>query len=202
MMQYPRGTIQMICGPMFSGKTEELVRRVRRMEHAGKISIVFKPRIDNRYNADNVCSHGGVQIKCVLIDKSSDIIEYISKNGNIDVVGIDEMQFMDNDIIEVVSVLAESGYIVIGAGLDKDFRKEPFGPMPELLTAAEDVTKLKAVCHTCKEDAAFTQRLIDGEPASYDDQIVLVGAKDSYEARCRKHHIIKNMPKTRTLIYR
>ena len=182
------GKITIISGPMFSGKTEELIRLVRRSVYAGKKCIVFKPKIDNRYDKEKVCSHNGSILECIIVDKAMGIIDYLEKHAGIDVVGIDEIQFFDDQIEYVVREIARRGYGVIGAGLDKDFRGEPFGRMANLLCVAEETPKLAAVCHKCGEDAYFTQRIVNGKPASYNDEIVKVGAAESYEARCREHH--------------
>lgn len=187
------GWVELICGSMFSGKSEELIRRVRRATF-GNLSVrVFKPAIDNRYAEESVVSHNGTSILARPVDSSADILNYIDEN--IDVIGIDEIQFFDEQIVEIVDELANRGYRVIVAGLDTDFRGEPFGPMPALMALSEIVTKLNAICPVCGSPASRTQRLIDGEPASYDDPIILVGASESYEPRCRHHHEVPNKPK-------
>ncbi|KIY22486.1 MULTISPECIES: thymidine kinase [Mesobacillus] len=186
------GWIELICGSMFSGKSEELIRRVRRTQFAKQKIAVFKPAMDNRYSEESVVSHNGTAITAKPIGKSTDIFTFI--NPDIDVIAIDEAQFFDNEILAVVQHLADSGYRVIVAGLDQDFRGEPFGQMPALMAVAENVTKLQAVCAICGSPASRTQRLINGEPASYDDPIILVGAAEAYEPRCRHHHEVPKFP--------
>jgi thymidine kinase len=180
------GYIEVICGPMFAGKTEELIRRITRMEYAKRKFLVFKPRIDNRYSETEISSHNLKKIKAINIDKASDIYKYV--DDSIQSVVIDEVQFFEKSMLDVVTDLANKGLRVICGGLDMDFKGEPFGIMPQLLCLAEKVTKLSAICVCCGEDATRTQRLIDGHEAYSDDPIVLVGAKESYEARCRKCH--------------
>ncbi|MBD1379682.1 thymidine kinase [Metabacillus arenae] len=186
------GWLEVICGSMFSGKSEELIRRVRRAQFAKQKVQVFKPVIDNRYSEEAVVSHNGTSVICKPIASSFDIMQAVSENT--DVVAIDEVQFFDNEIVEAVTLLANQGHRVIVAGLDQDFRGEPFGTVPELMAIAELVTKLQAVCSVCGSPASRTQRLIDGKPASYDDPIILVGASESYEPRCRHHHEVPNKP--------
>lgn len=180
------GYIEVICGPMFAGKTEELIRRITRMEYAKRKFIVFKPRIDNRYSETEISSHNLRKIKAINIDSPSDIYNYL--DDSYQSVVIDEVQFFDSSMLDIVADLASKGLRVICAGLDMDFKGKPFGIMPELLAIAEKVTKLSAICVCCGCDATRTQRLIDGHEAYDDDPIVLVGAKESYEARCRKCH--------------
>ncbi|WP_374722832.1 thymidine kinase [Peribacillus tepidiphilus] len=180
------GWIELICGSMFSGKSEELIRRVRRTQFAKQKTVVFKPIIDNRYAEEAVVSHNGTSVMAIPIEKSTDIFNHIDET--LDVIAIDEVQFFDEEIVDVAQHLADSGYRVILAGLDQDFRGEPFGPVPKLLSLAETVTKLQAVCAVCGSPASRTQRLVNGKPASYDEPIILVGASESYEPRCRHHH--------------
>lgn len=180
------GWVEAICGSMFSGKSEELIRRMRRSQFAKQTIQVFKPAIDNRYSDEAVVSHNGTSIIAMPVPTSQAILDQVEEQT--DVVGIDEVQFFDENIVEVVQELANRGYCVIVAGLDQDFRGEPFGKMPELLAIAETVTKLQAVCAVCGSPASRTQRLINGNPARYDDPIILVGASESYEPRCRHHH--------------
>ncbi|MDA1581650.1 thymidine kinase [Bacillus tropicus] len=182
------GWIEVICGSMFSGKSEELIRRVRRTQFAKQHAIVFKPCIDNRYSEEDVVSHNGLKVKAVPVSASKDIFKHITEE--MDVIAIDEVQFFDGDIVEVVQVLANRGYRVIVAGLDQDFRGLPFGQVPQLMAIAEHVTKLQAVCSACGSPASRTQRLIDGDPAAFDDPIILVGASESYEPRCRHCHAV------------
>ena len=179
------GRIEVICGPMFAGKTEELIRRVTRMEYAHKSFLVFKPLIDNRYSQDEVVSHSKYKKKAINIKEAKEILPYVT--DDIQAVVVDEVQFFDESMIDVLSYLAGKGLRVICAGLDLDFKAKPFGIIPSLLAIAEDVTKLTAICMCCGEEATRTQRIIDGHEA-YDDPVVLVGAKESYEARCRRCH--------------
>ncbi|PEL92871.1 thymidine kinase [Bacillus wiedmannii] len=182
------GWIEVICGSMFSGKSEELIRRIRRTQFAKQHAIVFKPCIDNRYSEEDVVSHNGLKVKAVPVSAPKDIFNHVAEE--MDVIAIDEVQFFDGDIVEVVQVLANRGYRVIVAGLDQDFRGLPFGQVPQLMAIAEHVTKLQAVCSACGSPASRTQRLIDGEPAAFDDPIILVGASESYEPRCRHCHAV------------
>ena len=187
------GWIELVCGSMFSGKTEELLRLVRRAEIARKHIQIFKPRIDNRYGLERVTSHSGVAREDVVIaEAASDILDKVGEGT--DVVAIDEVQFFDWEVAEVCTVLADSGKRVIAAGLDQDFRGEPFGPMPLIMALAERVTKLHAICVVCGFPASRTQRLIDGQPCRYDDPIILVGGSESYEARCRRCHDVPGKP--------
>ncbi|MGM0410484.1 MAG: thymidine kinase [Bacillota bacterium] len=183
------GWIEVITGPMYCGKSEELIRRIRRVKIAKKSIKVFKPLIDNRYAKDNVVSHNGKSVEAVPVDHPEEIFEKIDED--IDVVAIDEIQFFHPDVVEICERLANDGVRVILAGLDRDFRGEPFDPVPELMARAEYVDKLHAICVKCGEPATRTQRLIDGEPASYDDEVILVGAEEVYEARCRNCHKVK-----------
>ncbi|WP_205138088.1 thymidine kinase [Virgibacillus halotolerans] len=186
------GWLEVICGSMFSGKSEELIRRVRRATY-GNLSVrVFKPAIDNRYDNKSVVSHDGSSTIARPVTCSDDILEHI--DGHLDLIGIDEVQFFDEKIVDVVDELANQGIRVIVAGLDNDFRGEPFGPMPKLMALGESVTKLNAICPICGSPASRTQRLIDGKPASYNDPTILVGASESYEPRCRHHHEVPGKP--------
>ncbi|MGD2406023.1 thymidine kinase [Bacillus velezensis] len=180
------GWLELICGSMFSGKSEELIRRVKRATYAKQEVKVFKPAIDNRYSEEAVVSHNGTSMTSHVISSSAEIWDHISEST--DVIAVDEVQFFGESIIGDLSLLADKGYRVIAAGLDMDFRGEPFGVVPNLMAVAESVTKLQAVCSVCGSPASRTQRLIDGKPASYDDPVILVGASESYEARCRHHH--------------
>ena len=185
---HPRGRIELICGSMFSGKTEEMIRRLRRAVIARQQVQAFKPAIDARYHAEKVTSHDGLHFEAQPVARAVDILAAVDVDT--DVVGIDEVQFFDDGIIEVCEKLAERGKRVICAGLDMDFRGLPFGAMPSLLARAEDVHKLHAICVVCGEEASRTQRLIGGRPAAFDDPVVLVGAAEVYEARCRQCHQI------------
>jgi len=186
------GWIEVICGSMFSGKSEELIRRVRRCHFAKQKVSVFKPKIDDRYSTVEVVSHNGESIKATPIANASEIYNHITEET--DVIAIDEVQFFEKEIIEITQNLANSGFRVITAGLDQDFRGEPFGPIPVLLSMAEQITKLQAVCTVCGSPASRTQRLINGKPASYYDPVIMVGASESYEPRCRHHHYVPDHP--------
>lgn len=190
--QYRAGWVEVISGCMFAGKTEELIRRVKVLEFAKKNILVFKPAIDNRYSDTKVVSHAGSSVDSIVVASSAEILDYV--NEETDVVAIDEVQFFDENIAEVCDYLAKSGKRVMVAGLDTDFRGEPFGMMAILITEAEFVTKLTAVCNKCGSPATRTQRLVDGEPASFHDPLILVGASESYEARCRHCHEVYDKP--------
>ena len=190
--QYREGWIEVISGFMFAGKTEELIRRINVLSYAKKNIIVFKPKIDNRYSDSEIVSHSGAKVPCLVVEKAQDILKKIE--ADTEVVAIDEVQFFDKDIVEVCEYLADKGIRVMVAGLDKDFRGESFGVMPELLTRAEFVTKLTAVCAKCGAPATRTQRLVNGKPAGFEDPIVMVGADESYEPRCRHCHQVPNKP--------
>ena len=182
------GWIEVICGSMFSGKSEELIRRVRRVQIAKKKIQIFKPAIDNRYAVQYIYSHSGTKVEAINITKSKDILERIEPDT--EVIAIDEAQFYNDDIVFVCQKLADQGKRVIIAGLDQDFRGEPFGPIPKLLAVAEYIDKLQAICMVCGNTASRTQRLVNGQPAKYSDPTILIGAQESYEARCRKCHTI------------
>ena len=189
---YKDGWIETISGCMFAGKTEELIRRIKVLEFAKKEIMVFKPVIDNRYSDTKVVSHAGSSVESHVINRASEILDLVRDTTQ--VVAIDEVQFFDDEICDVCNELADRGIRVMAAGLDTDFRGEPFGPMPQLMTEAEFVTKLAAVCNKCGAPATRTQRIIDGKPASYNDPIILVGASESYEARCRHCHEVPDKP--------
>lgn len=186
MTKHTQGSIELVCGSMFSGKTEELIRLVRRAVIAKQHVQVFKPVIDNRYHRERVTSHNGADFEAVPVTGADDILTRLQPETT--VVAIDEVQFFDEGVVGVCEKLAEDGKRVICAGLDMDFRGVPFGPIPALLARAEHVTKLHAICVVCGQEASRTQRLIDGRPAAFDDPIVLVGADEVYEARCRRCH--------------
>lgn len=185
-MRHDEGSVEVICGSMFCGKTEELIRRLKRAVIARQKVQVFKPVIDQRYSVDKVTSHAGTAFDAVSIASAADILRSLETDTT--VVGIDEAQFLEPDIVPIVRSLAAKGIRVIVAGLDLDFRGEPFGSMPVLMAEAERVDKLQAICMICGEPASRTQRLVNGNPAYYEDPIVIVGAAEMYEARCRKHH--------------
>lgn len=190
--QYREGWIEVICGCMFAGKTEELIRRINVLSYARKNILVFKPKIDDRYSTTEIASHAGSKVPCIVISEAKEILNHV--NYDTDVVAIDEVQFFDEDVVDICEYLADSGLRVMVAGLDKDFRGEPFGVLPDLLTRAEFVTKLTAVCAKCGAPATRTQRIINGKPASFNDPIVLVAAKEAYEPRCRHCHEIVEKP--------
>lgn len=186
------GSIEVICGSMFSGKTEELLRRLKRAQY-GRLKIqIFKSSLDTRYSEDHIQSHDASRLPSAMIQKAQEILTLLDDNTR--VVGIDEVQFLDHDIIDVAQKLANRGIRVILAGLDQDYKGRPFGPMAELLAIAEEVTKLSAVCTVCGKPASKSQRLIatDADLSSKDTDFenpILVGAQDFYEARCRQCHL-------------
>ncbi len=186
MTAHTTGSVEVICGSMFSGKTDELIRRLRRATIARQRVQVFKPAIDVRYAVKKVTSHAGTDYAAIPVKKAADIRKQLDKEAT--VVAIDEAQFFDDEIIQVVEELARAKMRVIVAGLDTDFRGEPFGPMPMLMARAEQVDKIQAICMVCGEPACRTQRLVNGNPARFDDPVVIVGAAEMYEARCRAHH--------------
>lgn len=185
-MKHTTGSIEVITGSMFSGKTDELIRRLRRATIARQKVQVFKPAIDVRYAVEKVTSHAGADFAAVPVEKSDDILARLDADTT--VVGVDEAQFFDEGVVPLVQELAGRNLRVIVAGLDMDFRGEPFGPMPILMAVAEKVDKLQAICMVCGGPASRTQRLVNGHPARYDDPVVIVGAAEMYEARCREHH--------------
>jgi thymidine kinase len=180
------GWLEVICGSMFSGKTEEMIRRVRRARIAKQRVQVFKPAMDNRYAVEEVKSHNGLGVEAIPVSSTAELLAKLQPET--EVIGIDEIQFFDALIVSTVQDLANRGVRVIAAGLDMDFRGEPFGVMPHLMSEAEHIDKLHAICVVCGAEASRTQRLIDGRPAAYDDPIILVGGSESYEARCRHCH--------------
>lgn len=185
-MKHDVGSVEVICGSMFCGKTEELIRRLRRARIAKQKVQVFKPVIDNRYDHKKVTSHSGIDVDANPVQHSQDVLSGLDTDTT--VIGVDEVQFFDEGIVAVVEQLAEQGLRVIVTGLDMDFRGEPFGCMPQLMARAEKVDKLQAICMVCGGSASRTQRLVDGVPAHYEEPIVVVGAQEMYEARCRQHH--------------
>jgi len=171
------GWIEVICGSMFSGKSEELIRRLRRAQIARQRVQIFKPKVDNRFSEDHIVSHSEMKIKSQLVSKAAEIVDLL--DGRTQVIGIDEGQFFDMDLVYVCNKLADTGKRVIVAGLDQDFRGKPFDPMPQLLSIAEYITKTLAICVRCGAPANRTQRLVENS------DLLLVGATDTYEARCR-----------------
>ncbi len=190
--QYREGWLEVITGCMFAGKTEELIRRIKVLQYAKKPVMIFKPMIDNRYATDAVVSHAGTSVNSIVIRSANEIYDYIKDET--EVIAIDEVQFFDAQIVTICNALADQGKRVMVAGLDMDFRGEPFGVMPALITTAEFVTKLTAVCMKCGAPATRTQRLVNGKAARYSDPIVLVGASEAYEARCRHCHEVADKP--------
>lgn len=172
-----RGSVEVITGSMFSGKTEELIRRLRRAKYAGQRVEIFKPALDRRYSADNVVSHDEKSIPSTPVDNSASILLLA---GDVDVVGIDEAQFFDDAIVEVCNKLADNGIRVVVAGLDMDFTGRPFGPMPALLAIADYIVKVHAICVRCGSLAQYSYRTSD------DERVVLLGEKDKYEPLCRR----------------
>ncbi len=190
-MDVNTGRIELIVGCMFAGKTEEFLRRIRRLVYAKKKALIFKPWIDDRYSKDKIMSHNKSQMKCVVIKTSKEIINYIKGNPEIGVLGIDEVQFFDSDLIDILNNLANKGYIIIANGLDLNFKAEPFKITKELFTISDFVTKLHAICIKCGNFANRTQRITNGKTASLNEKIILIGSQDNYEARCRKCYEIR-----------
>ncbi|MDR5671940.1 Thymidine kinase [Halalkaliarchaeum sp. AArc-CO] len=190
------GWIEVITGSMFSGKTEELLRRLRRADIAGQEIVAFKPAIDNRYGEATIGSHNGRQWDARIVPNEGDAVwELYDRYDGEEVVAIDEANFFSSELVEVSQTLASDGARVIVSGIDQTFRGEPFDPVPRLMAVAEYVDKLQAICSVCGEPATRNQRLIDGEPAHRDDPTILVGAEESYEARCRNCHTLRTGPR-------
>lgn len=198
-----KGQLEAVKGPMFSGKTGELIDQMERQEIAGKVTAIFKPSIDKRYSVKEVVTHSGYRVDAHCVDKDNpqDILRIIQelalKGHKVNVVGIDEAQFFTSQIIEVVEELIKKGVDVVVAGLPTDFTDRDFGSMPSLIAKADKIIAKTAICTfqfedgtRCGADATKTQRLVNGEPAHEDDPIILVGGKEAYEARCREHHFI------------
>ena len=189
ILQLTGGWIEVVAGVMFSGKTEELMRRVRRAIIARKRVQVFKSHLDDRYaGMFVVSSHDGRSVEAIPVDSSAQIAQRIDPAAH--VIAIDEAQFLDNGIVELATALAARGRRVILAGTDTDFRGEPFGPMGTLMAIAELVDKLHAICVLCGAPACRNQRLIEGHPAAWDSPVIMVGGRESYEARCRACHVV------------
>ena len=192
-----QGWIEVITGVMFSGKSEELIRRVRRSLIARRRVQVFKSALDDRYHGIfHVSSHDGTGVDAVAVRSSVEVAEQVHPQTQ--VIAIDEIQFLDDGIVDVISALADRGARVIVAGIDMDFRGEPFGPMPRILAVAEAVDKLHAICITCGASATRNQRLVNGEPAPYESPVVQVGGHESYEARCRRCHEVPSAGRYQT----
>jgi thymidine kinase len=179
----PLGKLTVVCGSMYAGKSEELIRLARRSLYAKKKVQVFKPSIDDRYHQTMVVSHMGVQHEAETAVNVAELTAKVKRDTQ--VLLIEEVQFFEPLIVEFLVQQADRGVDVIVAGLDQDFRRQPFGPMPALLAAADEVVKLRAICMKCGNPASHTYRMVDGKPAHWDDPIVLIGATESYEARCR-----------------
>ncbi|MFZ4453008.1 thymidine kinase [Salibacterium aidingense] len=186
------GWMEVICGSMFSGKSEELIRRIRRAAYGNLNVVVFKPALDDRYSEEEVVSHNGTKIWAKAVAHSGDIAPMLE--DGVQMVAVDEAQFFDKEIVAVAQQLADDGIRVVLAGLDQDFRGEPFTQVQELMAVAEEVTKLQAVCPCCGSPASRTQRLIEGRPAHFEDEIILVGADEAYEPRCRHCHEVPGKP--------
>jgi len=187
------GKLTVVCGSMFAGKSEELIRLARRALYARKKVQVFKPSIDKRYDESMVVSHMGIKHAAVPVSSVQQLRSKIEPD--VQTVLIEEAQFFDDSIVELAVELADAGKDVICAGLDQDFRRQPFGPMPKLLAAADEVVKLRAICMKCGAPASHTYRMIDGHPAKWNDPIILIGATESYEARCRNCFRLLGTPK-------
>ncbi len=190
------GWIEVIAGVMFAGKSEELIRRVRRAIIAGKRVQVFKSHLDDRYGLYRVTTHDGLSVEAQPADSSAEIMREV--RSETEVVAIDEAQFLDAGVVDVCTVLAGRGVRMIVAGTDTDFRGEPFGAMPQLLAVAEVIDKLHAICVRCGDPACRNQRLIDGRPARYDSPTIMVGGSESYEARCRHCHQVPRRDEDQT----
>lgn len=185
------GRLEVITGSMFSGKSEELIRRIRRSKYAKQKVIVFSPSIDNRYGENGIYSHNKNNFEAYSVKDVKQMYDILSKNPDVEVIGIDEIQFLKPEVVEFCDKCVNLGVRVIVAGLDLDFRAEPFIPLPHLMAIADEVTKLSAICTVCGNPAYASQRLIDGKPAYDDDPLVSIGSTENYEARCRMHHIVK-----------
>ncbi|MFC6955326.1 thymidine kinase [Halorubellus litoreus] len=194
------GWVEVITGSMFSGKTEELLRRLRRARIAEQDVAVFTPAVDDRYGDDVIGSHEGRDWDATAVPNEGEgvweIVEYVTDE---DVVAVDEANFFDSTLVDVCDALASDGYRVVVSGTDQTFRGEPFHPLPELMATAEYVEKFQAICSVCGEPATRNQRLVEGEPAHVDDPTILVGAEESYEARCRNCHTLQTGSLDRSL---
>jgi len=196
------GRLEVICGSMFSGKTEELMRRLRRAEFAKQTVLTIKHLIDARAHHQCIVSHDGQERSAHAIDNTPEGIRKILTlaSHNIDVVGIDELQFFPKDILPILLALVDQGKRIVVAGLDLDFRGEPFGIMPTVMALADSVTKLNAVCGMCGKNSHFSQRIVNGQPARYEDPIVVIGAAESYEPRCRSCFVIEKKPEYKAML--
>ncbi len=185
------GHIEVITGSMFSGKTEELIRRLERAKIAEQEIEVFKPAIDDRYGEQEIGSHAGSKWKAKVVEQDEGLEKKV-KETDADVIAFDEANFFNKELVSVCQELADSGKRVIVTGIDQNFRGEPFEPVPALMASAEYIEKLRAICQVCGRPATRNQRLIDGEPAHVDEPEVVVGAEEKYEARCRHCHELQN----------
>ena len=192
-MPKPAGTLIVITGSMFAGKSEELIRQVRRALYARKKVQVFKSALDNRWDSAAIATHNGVRFEAIPVSSSGDLERLVEPDT--EVVAIEEIQFFDDGIVALCDRWANEGRTVIAAGLDQDFRGQPFGFMPILLALADEVIKLRAICARCGQPASKTQRLVDGRPASWDEPTILIGAAERYEARCRRCHKVLHAPR-------
>ncbi|AOG61050.1 thymidine kinase [Spiroplasma helicoides] len=184
-----RGWIELITGCMFAGKTEEFIRRLKRYEYAKQKVLVFKPAMENRYSKDNVTSHSGLELPAIRVKNSNELREHVFRDKDVKIIGVDEVQFLDTDIVDVLSEIADKGIIVVANGLDKDYRNDPFQNVDKLLVQAEYVDKLTSICYVCGGNASRTQRIVGGVPAKADEPLVLLSANEKYEARCRHCYI-------------
>ncbi|WP_297550682.1 thymidine kinase [Thermococcus sp.] len=188
---HPGGFLEVITGPMFAGKTSELIKRIERQAYAKRKVALFKPSIDNRYSTSDVVAHNGLRYKAYVVPTDENgvrmIVDLTSREG-FEVIGVDEVQFFPMEIVGALNELADKGVYVIASGLNLDFKAEPFPVMKELLVRADNIVYLTAVCTVCGRPATRSQRLIDGKPAPRDSPVIMVGGKESYEARCRLHH--------------
>lgn len=196
----PSGSLTVICGSMFSGKTEELIRLVRRAMHARKRVQVFKSSLETRCDTTVIRTHDGASFTAIAVPNAAMVEQMLEPE--VQLVGIEEVQFFDDAIVALCQRLADRGIEVIAAGLDQDFRGLPFSFMPTLMALADNVLKLRAICKVCGQEASRTQRLVDGRPAGWDEPTILIGAEESYEARCRQHHQVRGVPKPRALAAR
>lgn len=190
---HPGGFLEVITGPMFAGKTTELIKRVERQAFAKRKVALFKPAIDTRYSAEEVVAHNGLSYGAYVVptsEKGVELIREITKREGLGVIGIDEVQFFPMKIVSVLNELADSGVYVIASGLNLDFKGDPFPVTKELLVRADNIVYLTAVCTVCGRPATRSQRLIDGKPAPRNSPVIQVGGRESYEARCREHHIV------------
>jgi thymidine kinase len=193
MFKGPSGSITLICGSMFSGKTEELIRLLRRAMHARKRVQVFKSSLETRCATTVIRTHDGICFNATPVADARALESLLEPD--VQVVGIEEIQFFDVAIVALCQRLADQGIQVIAAGLDQDFRGMPFGFVPNLMALADNVLKLHAICKVCGGEASRTQRLVDGRPAAWDEPIILIGAEETYEARCRRCHRVRNAPR-------